>query len=188
MAQVQVLPEYDVVAIGNSAGQANLPDILVDVVGGVYYLTVNGVTQNDLDTALATYEATFTATYLARVKTQYKNDVDIFAGNVRLQYITNIPGQAEVYQEKYDQAVEHAANSYPADLTSYPMIQAEVNATSLTAQQCSDAIIAERSTWLTNMASIEEARRSGKINIDAAADVAAALTARNNAITALQGL
>lgn len=188
MATIQIEAGWDAVSIAEEAGQSDPEQLQITFGGTDYTLNVPGVDQSALDAALSNYIAIKDVVNLPEVKAVNKLLIDLEAGKSRGRHMTTIPGQAEVYQEKYDQAVEHAANSYPADLTSYPMILAEVNATGLTAQECSDNIITERSVWLATMADIEEERRKGKINVDAAADEAAAILAKDNAITALQGL
>lgn len=173
---VTTLPKiYDADKIINLAG-GTPNDYTIDTINNA--ITCPSATQDDLEMAI----------HIVALGNQYKSEIDNFAGELRSKYISTIPGQAEVYQEKYDQAVDHAANAYPADLTDYPLIQAEVDATSLTAQQATDAILAARTNWLTSMAAIETERRKGKVNIDAATDLASIESAFNVALAALQAL
>lgn len=93
-----------------------------------------------------------------------------------------------VYQEKGDEAADYVANGYPADLASYPFIQAEVNATGKTATQAADDILAQKSAWIMLGAATEEARLSGKVAVDAATDEAGVDAARDAAVVALEGM
>jgi len=184
MAAVTVPPNYDLVKIAEDAGQPD--NLLYSYTNG--QLVVTGVTQSALDSSLTAYAAQHDTILLTTTKVLAKAVVDSTAGTSRLKYLTSIPGQAEVYQEKYDQAVDYITNSYPVDTTPYPMIQAEANATGNTPTECADNIVAERTTWLTKMSAIEEERRKGKINITAAVDVLGVDSARDTAIVLLNVL
>lgn len=104
---------------------------------------------------------------LVTYKENLKNDLDVVAGQVRGRYITTVPGQAETYMEKAEQAIEYAAKNYPADDTPYPLVRAQANATGMTSQQAADSIIQTRSMWIGAASQIEEHRIRGKINIAA---------------------
>lgn len=183
---ITVSPEYDLVTISKNAGQPDENKCWYDCDNGLLF--VEGVTQESLDAALANYTPQHASLHLAKVKIVAQAHIDIKAGEIRSKYITTIPGQAEVYQEKYDQAVDYITNNYPVDTSPYPMIQAEANATGYTPTQSADAIVAQRSTWLGNMSSIEEERRRGKVNIEAAVDETGVNAARDAALASLEAL
>jgi len=125
---------------------------------------------------------------LANAKVQAKNEIDNIAENTRLKYITSGSGQSNTYAEKASQAQKYKDAGYPADTTGYELVQAEANATGDTPTVSADSILAIRATWLLIAADIEEERRRGKINVDAAVDAAAVTIAKDAAITALEAL
>lgn len=86
----------------------------------------------------------------------------------RTQYITSGSGQALTYQEKSEEASDYIAAGSPVDLTPYPFIQAEVNATGKTATVASNDILTAQSLWITKGSLIEEHRIKAKIDINAA--------------------
>ena len=119
-------------------------------------------------------------------KAEAKLSVDNMAEATRLKYVTPGSSQAMTYQEKGDEAADYVANGYPVDLSSYPFIQAEVNATGNTATQAADNILAQKSAWIMIGAAVEEVRIGGKINIDVATNEAEVEVARLAAVTALE--
>lgn len=104
--------------------------------------------------------------------TEYKltqlNRIDSLAEHARSKYITAGYGQMLTYQEKSDEASDYLVAGSPVDLTGYPFIQAEVNATGKTATVASNDILDAQSLWITKGALIEEYRLKGKIDIKAA--------------------
>jgi hypothetical protein len=117
---------------------------------------------------------------------------DQTAGSVRQKYITTSPGQEATYGEKSRQCDAYKAAGYPAppDPVLYAYIIAEKNARgdSTTYQQACDAILAERDTWSTLGAKIEEARRKAKLNIKAATTAEGVETAKTEGLTELSAL
>jgi hypothetical protein len=63
-----------------------------------------------------------------------------------------------------------------------------VTALSVSAQAACDSIIAQADAWVTLAAAIESLRRSGKVAVEAAASAQAILTARDNAVAALEAV
>jgi hypothetical protein len=121
--------------------------------------------------------------------------IDQQAGITRLKYITDVPGQAETYTAKNADAAAYKAAGYPsASIANYPWVQAEAiainGATPTTAQiqAAADGIIATAAAWVAKGASIEQARRAGKVAVGATSTVAAAQSAQAAAIAALQAL
>ena len=131
--------------------------------------------------------AAFNAQGLAHVQADADAAIDLKAEQVRLRYITAGAGQAGTYILKAQQADSFKAAGYPP--ASVPaLIQAEANATGSTAQQAADSIIAQRNQWVLKAAQIEQARRYGKIQVDAATTAAAVIAARDSAIASLEGM
>jgi len=151
-------------------------------------LSVPNVLQGQLDAAFNDYILIHDLYVLTTTK---NNAYFIFRNYViiaRQKYITTLTGQDDVYREKISEAIAHASANYPADLTNYPFINAEVQATGSTPQQASDSIIAARTIWTTKMAAIEQIRRKFKIDIDNATTIEEVETIKTNAITALQAV
>ena len=153
----------------------------VKYLDGVLY--IDNISQDLLDAAYLTYCATNLVTELQTVKQIAKHAINETANKIRLKYIT--PNQDDVYREKADQVIEYVAAGYPTDVTTYPFIRAEVNATGLTSQQAADAIIVARQAWMTKMADIEEQRRKGNVLIDSVTTVSDVDAAKDAAIVAL---
>lgn len=124
------------------------------------------------------------------IKTNAKALVDQTSEHIRCKYITPGFGQSLAYQEKSEEAADFVASGYPTgspiDLSDYPFIQAEVNATGKTPQDAADDILAQKALWISKGASIEEVRLGGKKAIDDAPDEGDIITAKNAAISALE--
>lgn len=115
-------------------------------------------------------------------------ELDKATEGVRDKFITRGPGQAMTYQEKGDEAADFVAAGYPADLSTYPFLQAEVNATGKTPAQAADDILAQKSAWIVVGAAIEEERLRGKISINAAVDKDAITAALDAAVAAMEAI
>ncbi len=119
------------------------------------------------------------------VKDEAKNQVDQTAESARLRYVTPGSAQAMTYTEKAEEASVYITAGYPVDLTPFPFIQAEVNATGKANNQAADDIMAKKASWKIIGAQIEEKRIGGKVNIDASSDEAGIYSARDQAISDL---
>lgn len=112
--------------------------------------------------------------------------LDQKAGEVRKRYITVAPGQEATYLIKEREAEAFRTALYLG--TPPPMVQAEANATgSSTADACA-LILGQRDLWVLKAAQIEAARRSGKVEVGAAATLSEIDTARDAGLTALDAL
>jgi len=90
--------------------------------------------------------------------------INYAAGKAHSRHTVSNIGQMMVYQEKADEAADFVAARYPVNLlSSYPLLEAEVNATGKTAQHVADGIIEQRAKWLHIAAEIEEIRMRGNI-------------------------
>lgn len=134
-------------------------------------------------------------TPLAQTQATANSAIDAQSGATRLKYITDVAGQSETYLAKSSDATAYKAALYPvASIASYPMVQAEAKAlygatpTAAQFQAAADGIIATQAQWLQLAAAIEQARRAGKIAVNAATTNAGAQAAQQAAITALQAL
>ena len=125
-----------------------------------------------------------------------KRDIDRAAGDARLRYITDVPGQQAVYMTKAVEAAEYLA-AYALDVLAIapPHIAAEAAATGATALAVAQEVAGLGTLWTTGLSpAIEGARLGGKQAVMAAtgeddAAIAAAIeAARITAIAALDAL
>lgn len=181
---VEVSPLYNLKMVAEGAGQSNIDKF--------YYsdgkLYVEEVEQGALDAALASYLLIHDSIYLTQIKNAAKNEIDSKSENVRLKYITGGAGQALVYNEKAEESADYIAAGSPADLTNYPFIQAEVNATGKSATQCANDILAQKAVWITKGAQIEQIRIGSKTTIDLATSVVEVELERVTALSELSSL
>lgn len=126
--------------------------------------------------------------YYTTLKTVAKKIIDDHAEYKRLQYITDGAGQALVYLEKGKQAEDYVGAGYPVDLTNYPFIDAEINATGKTKEDAADDILTQRAAWISLGASIEEIRLTSKKNIDAAINQAEIDSSTTTGLSALDAI
>lgn len=97
------------------------------------------------------------------------------AGQTRLQFITDIPGQQMLYQAKEQEAAAYLAESpAPADLSNYPLMAAEVGPglTALTPLDLAQTWLAMAAQWRGVAATIENIRLSHVYIIEQAPDLA----------------
>lgn len=121
-----------------------------------FVYTYEDIPQDDIDAA----------------KAQANQFVDARAEQERLKYITPGSGQAMVYEEKYNEAVEYQAAQSP-DIDDYPHIKAEIGTTAADAAGVVAIIIARRNFWKQVSAEIEGARLKAKADIAAASTIEA---------------
>lgn len=113
--------------------------------------------------------------------------VDEEAGRARLRYITSVPGQAETYQRKEQQAREWAASGFVGDAP--PFIAAEAAALGRTPQSVAEEVIALADQWANVTGPVIEAcRRKWKVAIEAATTIEGVTAARDAGMAELAGL
>ena len=96
--------------------------------------------------------------------------VDQLAGKARLRYITSVPGQAETYQKKEEQARTWAATGFVGDAPSF--ISAEATALGRTPQSVATEIIGLADYWANSKGpQIEACRRKWKVAVESATSV-----------------
>lgn len=117
-------------------------------------------------------------------------DIDHAAGQARLRYITDVPGQQAVYLLKLSEAEAYvAAYALDTNATPGPHLAAEATATAATAISVAEAVVALATLWNTQLSpAIEGARMGGKAAVAAAATVEAVESARDAAISALSAI
>jgi len=110
---------------------------------------------------------------LSNARSAANSEIDNASELKRLSFLTPGVGQSLIYQKKEKEAADYVAAGYPIDLSSYPFIQAESNATGNSPTVCADNIVAMSAQWILAGASIEEIRLTGKKAVSDASDVSA---------------
>lgn len=174
-AEKNIPVTWNIPAIVKSAGGT---DHAYDVDRGV--LQVMGTTQERLDAAVAAYDP------LPEIRARAAADIDAAAGAARARYITIAPGQEATYLLKAQQARDFQAAGHAGPVPS--LVQAEADATGETAEAACERIRAEEAAWVAKAAQIEAVRRRGKIQVAAAADVAAVAAVREAFLAELAAL
>lgn len=106
-----------------------------------------------------TGSAELVADALNRAKDAGVDRVNDAIGDIRLKYVTDIPGQQTIYTEKQDEAQAYlAANPAPATLADYPLLAAEVGVTAPTAYQLAQ-VWANKAQLFKQVAAITERLR-----------------------------
>lgn len=113
--------------------------------------------------------------------------IDEEAGRARLRYITSVPGQAETYTRKEQQAREWSASGFVGDAP--PFIAAEAEALGRTHQSVAEEVIALADQWANVTGPVIEAcRRKWKVAIEAATTIEGVTAARDAGMAELAGL
>jgi hypothetical protein len=118
-----------------------------------------------------------------------KEQIDLVntkAGETRTKYVTNIPFQEAAYQAKEADVRRYKSDGYPSDLTPYPFVAAEVDATGLSATQATNDVIIQADQWLMLNAEIE--RRKASVLIEAETDWQQVAGIANNYIQQLEAI
>ena len=77
---------------------------------------------------------------------QAKMAIDKRAGQARLRYITDVPGQPETYQQKLKEAEAWSADQAP-DIANYPYIDGEAAALNITPDEAAAEITGTATAW-----------------------------------------
>lgn len=110
---------------------------------------------------------------LSTLKLKLQADIDRGAGEIRLLFITDAPGQDMIYQEKRREAEALQANPAIAhELT--PHISGEAAAFDVTRAEKAVEILAQAAAWSSVSAMIETRRLSAKAAVQAATSTFAA--------------
>lgn len=105
-------------------------------------------------------------------KEKAKLCIDVAAGKARQRYITDVPGQQGTYLLKEQQARDYLAvvgdAVPPGDLSPWPLIVKEAQATGLTYKAMAELVVQKAGEWMVVNSEIEAARIGGKAQVDAA--------------------
>ena len=125
---------------------------------------------------------------MAFERTQARQYAAMFVDQARRRYITVIPGQDMVYGAKEDEARSYVAAGSPGDLTTYPMLAAEVGLTAETPDQLAQLWLNMAAIWRQVAAALEPIRLHANASIGSAetkAELDAALSALKAQLDAL---
>lgn len=120
-----------------------------------------------------------------------KMAVDRAAGEARLRYITDVPGQQAVYITKLAEAEAYLASIVAGQPTAQPgaYIAAEAAVRGISAVQMSELVVVLATQWNAVVGpAIEAARIAAKMQLDAVDTVPDIEAARDAAIAALDAL
>ncbi|CAD7335334.1 hypothetical protein FIM10_02195 [Sphingomonadales bacterium 56] len=108
---------------------------------------------------------------IAKVRSFYHSRIDGAAGEERSKYITDVPGQAQTYQRKEDEARRWVEGDDAAHPELYPFMIAEAGMRAVPIVQVRDEIMAQVNALAPLAALIEAKRICAKRAVDAAEDI-----------------
>jgi hypothetical protein len=122
-----------------------------------------------------------------KIQSLFKDEIDAFAGEVRMRFITASPGQSETYIMKAFEAKELKSLGYPESIDPelYPLIHAEKQVDNTSTAVCCETILYMEKLWKTISANIELIRLTGKKNVANATNYFECATAREQTISLL---
>ncbi|WP_104019130.1 hypothetical protein [Roseovarius nitratireducens] len=117
-----------------------------------------------------------------------KREIVLLVRQKRLEFITDLPAQVEVYKKKEAEARAYLVDPAP-DLADYPRLSDEIGITAPTAQDLATLWVAMADAWDAADRTVERARMEAKAALAGAtttAEVDAAMTALRVALDAVQ--
>lgn len=121
-------------------------------------------------TQMVTAEASATAA-LDAAKAAARAELATAVGSLRGAYITSLPGQEMIYMAKEAEARDWLAAGEPADLTTYPLLVAEIGLTAPTAFELAQLWLNMGALWREAAARLETLRLGAGTAIEAAETV-----------------
>lgn len=105
---------------------------------------------------------------LETAREEARRAVDIAAGNSRARHITIIPGQQEVYREKFDEAIDYMTNYGRSKVNDddFPLLLVETAIRDVSMLEIAQEIVFSKKQWVKKMASIEALRLGGKYDVN----------------------
>lgn len=127
---------------------------------------------------------------LADIASTALSAIDVEAERIRLRYLTPGTGQALLYSSKLTQvaAWQAATAAERRDLTKWPLLEAEVDATELQPAAAVAQIVQANREWETAAARIERIRIRCKRQIAAAATPIEVFAARDDGLAQLRAI
>jgi glycogen debranching enzyme len=103
--------------------------------------------------------------------------VDQQSGNFRLRFITDIPGQSQVYQKKESEATAWTPGDELINPDRYPFMLAESSTRGISVSQVREEILAQVAYYSAISSKIESTRVASKQKILNAVDIPSAISA-----------
>jgi hypothetical protein len=112
-------------------------------------------------------EGILTAVDIEAFKKSAITKINTEVGRVRLQMITDLPGQELIYKTKEEQARRYlTATPEPADLTEYRMIASEVTARGISPYQAAQLILNLAGMWELVGGALEDIRLTAAVDLE----------------------
>lgn len=108
------------------------------------------------------------------IKDYYRAVIDMGAGRFRMQFITDVPGQAQTYERKEAEARAWHEGADPAD---FPFIVAEAGLRGVSIQTVCDEVLAKVNELMPIAAAIEARRLFAKQAVTDASSIGAIVAA-----------
>lgn len=127
---------------------------------------------------------------IPRQRREARQDIDAAAAEARMRYLTRLPGQDMVYAAKLAQAQGYIT-AHAADIQAEvpPYVAADVAVAGCTALAAAQAIVAAADAFHAGAGpQIEQARRAGKLAVQAATTAEGIEAAKASALQALQSI
>lgn len=105
---------------------------------------------------------------LEETKNEALHTVNALAEYTRREYLGVGSAQMMVYAEKFEEASDYLIDDMPDDLSKFPFINAEVEATGRSAEQVANSIIDKKGEWIAFNAKVEKIRLIAKTHISEA--------------------
>jgi hypothetical protein len=106
---------------------------------------------------------------LARHKQEAIDKINTYAGQVRLKFITNLPGQDLIYKAKEEEALRYlTTDPAPLTLVDFPMISAEVGVSAPTAYELAQLWANLSVMWRVASGEIEARRLTAIASVSSA--------------------
>lgn len=160
----------------NHLSQGGLINVSMPTDGhfNVYFDGPAPLVRSDIvDVTLGAAVQTLQAEDLAALRSSFRRLIEDLISDVRLRFITDIPGQEAVYLSKADEAHAYLATTpEPSNLNEFPLLQAEVGITAGTATDLAQLWLANQAAWRQIAAILEGIRMAGYAAVDAATSAA----------------
>lgn len=127
---------------------------------------------------------------IQRQRREARQEIDAAAAESRMRYLTRLPGQDMVYTAKLAQALAYITAQTADPAATVPAyVAADVAVMGGTALAAAQAIVAAAEAFHAGPGpQIEQARRAGKLAVQAAGDADQIQTAQADALAALQAI
>ena len=131
--------------------------------------------------------AALDARRLATARARARTDLGACVARIRLCFITDLPGQGEIYAEKEREARAYLGlPALPNQLTDFPFLDAELGITAPSAYELAQLWLNLAALWRQVAAVLEKARTAANAQIEAAPSAEAAAGIAQATVAALE--